>query len=367
MNMAKEKNYHIEEEEFFIGEEKQSRKQRKYLREKDRSKFKKTDQAKLLKKEEKTPPSDKTLKGRIISITREKIFVSSENKIYLCTLRGVLQKEKTRKKSLLAVGDIVHFTPLSHLEGTIEFIEKRYSILSRVELLRKKEQIIAVNIDQVFITVSLIKPPLKPALVDRYIIAAQKGNMQPIILINKIDLVKTDLQAKQEYKDFLSAYEALGIPILSVSAKEKTGINALKKLMENKASCFSGQSGVGKSSLINAALGKKLKTGDIVKKTFKGAHITTKADLIPLEKGGFCIDTPGIKSFGLWELKKEEIESFFPEIKKIGKNCKFLNCTHDVEPNCAVKKAVEKEIISPLRFASFRSLMKQSIEKQKTR
>ena len=252
-------------------------------------------------------------------------------------------------------------------------VDKRYSILSREDPVRKKKQILAVNIDQVLITTSLLQPLLKPSLVDRYIIAAEKGKMKPIIVINKIDLLegksneftKKEIdKEKEKYKEFLAAYEKTGIPIISVSCVTKIGIDALKGIMKNKASVFSGQSGSGKSSLINAILGTKLKIGKIVKKTYKGAHTTTKAKLLPLKDGGFCIDTPGIKSFGVWQLKKEEIKNHFPEFLSFSKKCKYPDCYHINEPNCAVIEAVKKNKISTLRFESYRSLIKISEEEK---
>ena len=136
------------------------------------------------------------------------------------------------------------------------------------------------------------------------------------------------------------------------------------EIMKNKASVFAGQSGAGKSSLINVVTGLNLKTGQVVHKTKKGAHITTTAKLIPLKKGGFCIDTPGIKSFGLWDLKKEEVASYFSEITHFATECKYQNCMHMSEPDCAVKEAVIEGKISSLRFESYRSLIKKETEKR---
>ena len=308
--------------------------------------------------------------GKVISILGQNIQVLADKKEYICLLKGSLKKEKGPFKTLVAVGDLVTFNPE---DGLIHKIEKRSSILSRKDPIRKKEHIIATNIDQVLITTSVISPPLKPYLVDRYIYAAQKGNMQPIIIINKIDLLKDkaineDIRKKEKrrYQEFLSAYEKTNIPIFSTSAEKKIGIKALLKLMKNKASVFSGQSGVGKSSLINLVTKAKLEIAGLTKKTKKGTHTTTKAELIPLKEGGFCIDTPGIKSFGIWDLKKDDIEKYFSEIHHFAKFCKFTNCSHVTEDKCAVKKAIQKNQISYLRFESYLNLIK-SIEEKKHR
>lgn len=304
------------------------------------------------------------LKGRILSVTGETATVSYDEKEYQCTLKGLLKKDKTQQKNIIAVGDFVLFSFENEEEGSIHSVEPRFSFLTRQDPFKQKEHLLAVNIDQVFITCSIIQPTLKPTLIDRYLIAAHKGNMNPIILINKIDLLDDetiDLKVREKEKELyllaLEAYEKAGIPILSISTVDNRGVESLKALMNNKASVFSGQSGVGKSSLINLICNTDFLVKKMVARTKKGSHSTTKAILIPLESGGFCIDTPGIKSFGVWDLKKEDIVSHFSEIQEIGKNCKYPNCLHLVEPECAVREAFNEKKISPLRFESYSSLI----------
>ena len=207
---------------------------------------------------------------------------------------------------------------------------------------------------------------LKPPLIDRYIIAAQKGNMQPIIVVNKIDLFdhpppnfsEIDIEVEKEiYSEFLKGYRALDLPLIPVSSTTGEGIDSLREIMRGKTSVFSGQSGVGKSSLINLVAGTAMRTGSIVQKTGKGSHTTSTTHLIPLECGGFCIDTPGIRSFGLWDLKKEEIAGYFPEIARLSPECHYPDCSHLTEPDCAVRKALEEGTISSLRFESYCTLM----------
>lgn len=311
-------------------------------------------------------------KGRVLSLTGENIIVQGKVKTYLCKLRGALKKDKNHRKNLIIVGDIVQFAPLSDNEGVIEKIEKRSSELCRKDIVRNKKQLIAANIDQVFITSSVVIPPLKPALIDRYIIAARKGNMEPVILINKIDLFDSDEfsnleREKKLYYDFLKVYETLGILVLSISCHTKQGIDLLIETMKDKSSVFSGQSGTGKSSLINLVTNSDLRVENVVYKTKKGSHTTTTSQLVPLSCGGFCVDTPGIKSFGLWDLQKEDIIDHFTEIKEISYDCRFDNCSHFQEPSCAVKDALEKKLISSLRFESYRSLMESLKGKDKNR
>ena len=355
------------EAEYFGEDRKISKQERKLASAKDRSKYKKTDQDKLKKNQLSGKPTSDTLeKGRVLSIKPQEIMVEHDQKLYSCQLRGVLKKEKGLLKNLVTVGDFVLFEKKSDTEGTIAFVEPRHSLLSRADNLhRRKEQLIAANIDQVLITVSVVSPLIKPSLIDRYIISAQKGKMTPIILVNKIDLLQVGdgfdpvvIETEQYlYEEMLQAYSKANIQVIPFSVKTGEGFELLKKVMQNKASVFSGQSGVGKSSIINLITGKELATGKIVDRTQKGSHTTTTAQLIPLEFGGWCIDTPGIKSFGVWDLKKEEIQHYYAEILEKGLNCQFPNCRHLHEQNCAVLQAVEAEEISLLRYESYQNLM----------
>lgn len=350
-------------ETHYFGEDRKSGKaQRKLATAKDRSRYKTTDRRQQAKQQKAFVSEEQFKRGRVLSIASQGIMVECEGEMLTCTLKGSLKKDKTLFKNLVTVGDFVLFEPSDGAEGLIVHVEPRRTVLSRAEnLSRRKEQLIAANIDQVIITVSVVSPALKPSLVDRYIIATQKGGMEPIIAVNKIDLLdRQDLEVEAEkalYEAFLSAYAAIGIKVIPMSAETGEGMEELKKAMKDKASVFSGQSGVGKSSLINAITGKNLRIGDLVEKTNKGTHTTTTAHLIPLEMGGWCIDTPGIKSFGIWDLDKEVIEHYYPEIFDCGSQCKFPDCSHLHETDCAVVAAVEKGEISPIRYDSYLTLM----------
>lgn len=366
------------DEEYFETR-KASRMERKRLSEKDRSKYKKTDQNKFqkdLKDQIDSRSKDKDLRrGRVLSITTQGFEVDCEGIIYTCFLRGLLKKDKALKKNIVTVGDFVLFEEMADNEGFILKVEPRKSVLSRADnLSRLKEQLIAANIDQVLITVSVVSPLLKPSLIDRYIIAARKGKMDPVILINKIDLLddkEVDPVILEEQKELLKAceeaYKSAGVPIISISVKEEIGLDQLKEIMKDKASVFSGQSGTGKSSLINAVTGLDLTVGETVKKTRKGAHTTTRAHLVPLVCGGWCIDTPGIKSFGVWDLEPEQLQFYFPEIQEKSVGCKFPDCTHLHEERCAVKEAVEKGEIAPLRYISYATLLETIREEHQKR
>ena len=285
----------------------------------------------------------------MITIASSGILIDCNGKRLETTLRGTLKQEKSEQTRLLAVGDFVWIDA----RGQITSIEPRFSKLVRADNLRRnKEQILCANIDQVIITVSAHEPEIKPPLIDRYIIATKKGNMQPIIVVNKIDLLPTPPIIDPLEK----VYTRQNIPFIRVSCVTKTGIDLLQKVLEGKTSVFSGQSGVGKSSLINTLTGLSLKVGEIRPKINKGGHTTTHAQLLPIGTSGFCVDTPGIKSFALWKISKEELSSYFQDLQDFAHLCKYENCTHLHEPDCAVKKAVEEGLIQKIRYESYMSL-----------
>ena len=375
--MSKDHYYDFEEEFHSPNERKLARSERKIAVEKDRSKYKKTDVDQRKKNDSlKQEDFSHLTRGRILAINPEGICVDATGENWICQLKGTLKQEKSRLKNLVAVGDFVHFEKKDNKTGSICHVEKRRSILSRADnLLRRKQQLIAVNIDQVIITCSVVFPALKPHLIDRYVIATLKGNMTPIIAINKIDLLQENSDTDPVtlevetymYNEFLKAYSALRIPVISLSIHTGEGLSELKALMYGKTSVFSGQSGVGKSSLINAMTGSSLKIGAVVGKTNKGSHTTTTTHLVPIGGGGFCIDTPGIKSFGIWDLEEKNLQTYYPEFLPFAEQCKFPDCSHRNEPDCAVKKAVEEEKISELRFASYCALLASLTEEHRNR
>jgi len=340
------------EEEFHAKDRKQFRKERKRITEADRSKFKKTDQTTEIMSIDDTLP-----RGQIVSITGEGIWVEYENKRHLMMLRGGLKKEKGLMKNLVAVGDFVRFDLKTN---SILHIEPRFSTLARTEIRGQREQLIAVNIDQVVIVAPLVEPPLKPALIDRYLIAAAKGNIRPIIVLNKTDLLDENAAETELYHEFLAAYEPLGFPILSISTTTSTGIDALRSLLQGKTTVFAGQSGVGKSSLLNVAFGLTLKTGELATKTYKGTHTTTTAELIALPGGGHVVDTPGTRSFTLWNLQRDDVVAHFRDLGMWAAECRFPDCNHVAEPGCAVLKALKEGKLPLMRYESYCSLLEEA-------
>lgn len=342
------------EEEFLTRKE--LRQERKQLRQKDRSKYKKTDQKKLASKE--LMKEDFLLHGRVLSIISQNIEVqTTEGKKYRCSLRGLLKKERARDKNLVIVGDRVLFEPLQEPEGSIHAIVPRTSVLSRQDNLHRiQRHLIAANVDQVFITQSCVQPPIKPPIIDRYLIAAEKGGICPVLLFNKIDLVEKGSKEEEVLHTCAEMYTKLGISVLLASAKTGEGLDILKDKMKEATSVFSGQSGTGKTSLINAISGFQLETREIVCTTWKGAHTTTTARLLELPFDGYCVDTPGIRSFGIWDLEPDDLKHYFSEFFEESRHCAFTDCSHLHEPGCKVRTMVEEGTLSVLRYESYVNL-----------
>ncbi|MFA6915466.1 MAG: ribosome small subunit-dependent GTPase A [Parachlamydiales bacterium] len=360
--MAKDFFEHYEED-LERHEKRLSRSDRKILRAKDRSQYKKSDQDQQKKLTESFISAEGTDRGRVLNISGEFMEVATATGTLVpCVVSGALKHKTARMKNIIAVGDFVHFIPMNEREGMVLEVEPRTTVLSRADnLSHQKEHIIAANIDLVLITVSVGQPLLKTPIIDRYIIAADKGKMKYVIIINKIDLLESEEYETEKamYEETCKAYALAAVPLIGVSTVTGEGMDKLKEVMHNKASVFSGQSGVGKSSLINMLTGSELPTRTGVERTGKGAHTTTKAQLIPIESGGWVIDTPGIRSFGMWDLNKDEVAAYFDEFALYFPKCRFANCTHTHEEGCAVIQAVEEEKIHPLRYYSYCALLEQ--------
>jgi ribosome biogenesis GTPase len=240
--------------------------------------------------------------------------------------------------------------PTSAGEGVIERVEPRHGLLTRAS--RGREHVLVANVDQVVIVMSLVEPDLKPHLIDRYLASAEQGGIAPIICLNKADLA--DHAACQP---ILGLYSQLGIPTLLTSAASGLGVERLRRLLKDRETVFAGQSGVGKSSLLNALQpGLDLRVREVSESTQKGKHTTTTAELLRLDFGGWVVDTPGIRQFQLWDILPEEVEGFFPEMRPFVPLCAYPDCTHTHEDRCAVKDAVERRLISEHRYSSYLGL-----------
>ena len=348
---------HFDVEEFFHDRSrKEGRKERKALKARDRSKYKKSDQDQI---EKRFTASTSTLpEGVVQMLTPKGIIVLYEGKIYCCSLSGRARKETTQLKSHIVVGDRVRFQIAQDDTGSIEELVPRKGTLFRAEnLSHKKRQIIAANIDYLVVIASIVRPRLIPSLIDRFLITALQGGLQSILVINKIDLLKEIEDGDEIIQEICSVFEKIGVRVFPVSLETSEGLDALKEFLKRKTFVIAGQSGVGKTTLLNQLAGVDLRTKEIVERTGKGSHTTTSAVLIALGEESFCIDTPGIRSLGLRGLEMDDLRHYYPEIQKAAEGCRFLDCTHRDEPDCAVKAAVEAGDISPLRFASYLDLM----------
>lgn len=278
-----------------------------------------------------------------------------------CRIRGKLRLDGLRSTNPIAVGDIVHLNDVIDNEGVrqIEDYEKRRNYIVRKSVnLSKRTQIIAANIDRAYLIVTIHSPETHLAFIDRFLVSAESFRIPTTILFNKIDtLYEEDL----EYVDALSyMYEKIGYPCYKISALNKGNIEFLRNEIKGKQVVISGHSGVGKSTLINALdPNLDLKVGEISKAHLQGQHTTTFAEMHKLSSGGYIIDTPGLRAFGIIDLDKQHISHYFPEMRELMHECKFNNCLHLEEPDCAIKKAVESGEISESRYMTYLQLMEE--------
>jgi len=290
--------------------------------------------------------------GRVLAAIGLNAIVESADGIeYECTVRRVLRTMSREARNVVVAGDRVLFLPAPGEQGVIERVQPRRGTLSRVS--GGREHVIVSNVDQVLIVASAAEPPLKPSLIDRFLISAQKGDVHAVVCINKCDLVEP-----ARLQPMAGLYAQLGYDVVSTSALQANGLSRLKHLLRNKETVLAGQSGVGKSSLINALepqLG--LKTSAVSQDSGKGRHTTRSARLMQLPSGGWVVDTPGIRQFELWDVQPEEVEGYFVEFRPFVPWCKFPDCTHTHETKCAVKSAVDTGLISEARYQSYRKII----------
>jgi ribosome biogenesis GTPase len=259
----------------------------------------------------------------------------------------------TRQKSMLTVGDRVVVEPADGGNWRIRAVLPRHSVLARPDPLNPRlQRLIAANIDVVVCVVSLKAPPLRPRLIDRFLIAIQRGGARPVIAVNKIDLVPAEERERELAP--LEAFAKLDVPIIGCSTKSGEGLDALRGLLVGKTGALVGHSGVGKSSLLNA-LDERLQiaTGGLHAKRGTGRHTTTSSTLHDLGGGTFVIDTPGIREFGLWSLDRDTLREYFPELAGAAELCRFNDCTHLHEPGCEVKARVAAGEIHPARYDAY--------------
>jgi ribosome biogenesis GTPase len=287
-----------------------------------------------------------------------------DGKITDCVIRGKFRKKNLRTTNPIAVGDNVKFDyePDSNTGIITELLDRRNYILRKATNLSKEFQIIAANVDHLFLMITIILPETLVEFIDRFLMTAEAYRVPATIIINKTDLYGEAETKRMEYLE--SLYTRIGYECLRLSIIKNQGLEILKTRMKGKINLLAGNSGVGKTTLINAlnpAL--NLKTEAISDYHKQGKHVTTFPEMHPMPFGGFVIDSPGIRGFGVIDMEKNEIYHFFPEIFRTSKECRFYNCLHFDEPGCAVRDAVETGAIDPLRYRSYLNILNDNNRK----
>ena len=290
-------------------------------------------------------------RGRVLTVHGLTSLVEDEEgSIYQCATRRLLKTMSTDQRHVVATGDRVLFRPVEQTdenEGVIERVEPRHGSLCRTS--RGRRQIIVTNVDQVLIITSAAEPRLKPNLIDRLLVSAEKAYIHPVICINKIDLVDP-----AGLQPLVGVYSQMGYQVLLVSAETGFGVDRFKRLLTDRESVLAGQSGVGKSSLLNAVDEKlALRVARVSDDTQKGRHTTTTARLLPLSFGGYVVDTPGIRQFQLWDVIPVEVAGFYRDLRPYVSLCRFPDCTHTHEADCAIKDAVADGRLDDRRYESY--------------
>ena len=273
--------------------------------------------------------------------------------------KGVLKLEDITSTNPVAVGDWVDFEIESEAQSTalIDQILPRHNYINRQSPRHKHQHhIVAANLDQTVLVVTIREPRTSQGFIDRFLVAAEMYHVKPVLVFNKSDLYRAkDLQLFEALRDM---YQPLGYPVLLVSAEKQEGLAELNTVLKDKTTLLSGHSGVGKSSLLNVLFpGMNRKTQDVSGWSGKGQHTTTFAEMFDLPQGGKIIDTPGMREFGIVDLSKQELSHYFPEMKNRIQNCQFNNCLHSNEPGCAIKDAVNQGLIHEDRYVSYRTIL----------
>lgn len=297
------------------------------------------------------------LAARVLSVHGLTCLVlTADGQRYQCAVRRILKTLSTDQRHVVAAGDHVWFRPAQGNEGIIERVDPRHGVLSRDS--RRRQHIIVTNVDQLLILASAEQPPLKPNLIDRFLITAEKCGIRPLICVNKIDLVDPATLVP-----LVGLYAQLGYEVLLTSARTGQGVERLRRALIGRESALAGQSGVGKSSLLNAVDATlNLRVREVSEETSKGKHTTTTATLIPLADGGFVVDTPGIRQMQLWDVVPAEVSGYFRDLRPFVNGCRFPDCTHMHEEACAVKDAVADGWLDTRRYESYCRLFEGDME-----
>jgi len=292
-----------------------------------------------------------TLQGLVIGQAGHQLDVETDD--------GILRCSRRKNTGTIVTGDYVLLEAVPPSEYVISAVLPRTSLLARPDF-RGQMKAIAANLDRIFIVCS-IRPELNEGLIDRYLVAAETLAITPVLVLNKIDLANED--ELTVIRDRVSIYAELGYELIESSAKNQHGINTLMESLHTRTSIMVGQSGVGKSSLVNELLpGMNIKTKEISEKHNKGTHTTSASRLYHLPNGGSLIDSPGVREFGMWQVSEQELFNGFVEFRPYQGLCKFSNCQHRAEPQCAILDAIEKKEISEIRYESYKRILESLTE-----
>jgi ribosome biogenesis GTPase len=305
---------------------------------------------------EELPPTEETQgqQGIVVEVGSSLCRVELDGRSLVCSVRGSLSAEETGYTNVVAVGDKVVVSDDGSDQGVVEAVLPRRSVLARPDVFYDHlQQIIVANADQLLVVASWREPTIWLELIDRYLIAAERHNLLPIICVNKVDLAEDITTCRATLQPYLD----LGYRVIFTSALTGKGVGKLRKVLRGQTTVLAGLSGVGKSSLLSAVKpGLQLRTGEVNEHSGEGRHTTAQVVLHRLEMGSFVVDTPGIREFGLSGLRQSELACFYPEITAVAGGCRFGNCAHIHEPGCAVKAAVQQGRISAARYQSYNKI-----------
>jgi ribosome biogenesis GTPase len=298
------------------------------------------------------------MKGRVFKSTGSWYTVKVDNRYIQCRLRGKLRLDEEKVTNPITVGDWVGITMDNDSEGIIHEVLPRENYIIRKSTRKKKHSHrLAANIDQAVVVVTLVAPRTSLGFIDRFLVACESFRIPALLAFNKSDLL--DSAGLQYYEELKFDYQELGYKTLLMSAATGEGIQLFKEELTNKTSLIAGHSGVGKSTLLNLLSPEiSQRTAEISEAVGKGIHTTTFAEMFEVWENTYVIDTPGIKELGLWNIKDEELSHYFPEMRKYIGQCKYYNCTHIHEPDCAFRAAMEEGKIAPFRYENYLSMLK---------
>jgi ribosome biogenesis GTPase len=295
-----------------------------------------------------------SLRGVVVEVSSSLCRVDLGGRSLLCTLRGSLSAEETGFTNVVAVGDEVVVSANGSDQGVVERVLPRRSALARPDVFRNHlQQVIVANADQLLVVAAWRDPVIWPELIDRYLITARRNNLTPIICVNKIDLAENAAECRAKLQPYLD----LGYHVVFASALNGQGIGEVRKLLRGQTTVLAGMSGVGKSSLLAAVQpGLQLRVSEVSEDSGEGRHTTSQVTMLKLSIDGFVVDTPGIREFGLRDLRRDDLAGFYPEITAAATGCRFDDCSHTHEPGCAVKLAVQHGRLSAMRYHNYQKI-----------